>query len=131
MLRRSGGIRTDAEEITFCPTRISPPSGWRNPASSRSVVVLPQPDGPSSETNSPSPISRSRRSTAAASPKCFVSPFSETVANLASAPGEELPPGKPLHRQNNDERNGEQQNAKHGDRADLALFLEIEDDDRN
>ena len=30
-------------------------SGRSNPATSRSAVVLPQPDGPSSERNSPSP----------------------------------------------------------------------------
>src|ERR1044071_17162 len=131
MLRRSGGIRTDAEEITFCPTRISPPSGWRNPASSLSVVVLPQPEGPSSETNSPSPISRSRPSTAAASPNFFVSFFRATVAKLSSAAGEEVPAGEPLHGKNNQERHRKEQDAEHGDCADLSFFLEVEDDDRD
>lgn len=36
----------------------SPLSGERNPAIIRSVVVLPQPEGPSKVTNSPSCISR-------------------------------------------------------------------------
>src|SRR3546814_18161161 len=39
------------------------------PATMRSVVVLPQPDGPRSETNSPSASSRSRWSTAVKAPK--------------------------------------------------------------
>src|SRR5581483_6364174 len=131
MLRRSGGIRTAGEETTFCPTRISPPSGWRNPARSLSVVVLPQPDGPSSDTNSPSPMSRSRRSTAAAAPNFFVNSLSVTVAKLSSAAREEFPAREPLHRKDDQKRYREKQDAQHGDRADLALLLEIEDDDRD
>ena len=34
-------------------TTIAPPSGRSKPATRRSAVVLPQPDGPSSERNSP------------------------------------------------------------------------------
>jgi len=41
---------------------------WTKPAMSRRVVVLPEPDGPSIEKNSPSATSRSRRSTATTSP---------------------------------------------------------------
>ena len=37
-------------------SRIWPEVGSSNPAIIRSVVVLPQPDGPSSEKNSPGPI---------------------------------------------------------------------------
>ena len=43
--------------------------GSSNPPIMRSVVVLPQPDGPSSEKNSPSPIARSTRSTALTTPR--------------------------------------------------------------
>ena len=47
---------------------ISSASGLRNPATSRSVVVLPQPEGPSSATSSPGFTWRSRALTAATSP---------------------------------------------------------------
>src|SRR3990170_4111618 len=40
------------------PISISPLSGRSNPATQRSVVVLPQPLGPSKTQNSPSPTSR-------------------------------------------------------------------------
>ena len=38
--------------------------GCSNPAIIRSVVVLPQPEGPSSEKNSPRPMAKSASSTA-------------------------------------------------------------------
>ena len=44
-----------------------PSSGCSNPATMRRVVVLPQPEAPSREKNSPAPISRLSRSTATAS----------------------------------------------------------------
>ena len=53
MLRCSGGTTAPGREMTRSPTRISPASGAMNPAISRSVVVLPHPEGPSNETNSP------------------------------------------------------------------------------
>src|SRR3954466_5422873 len=54
--------------------RMSPASGSSNPATMRIVVVLPQPDGPSSVRNSPSRMSIVRSSTAVTSPKRFVTP---------------------------------------------------------
>ena len=65
--------------FTVSPSsRTSPPSssGSSNPARSRSVVVLPQPEGPSSEKNSPRWISNEMLSTAFTSPKLL-----ETRAN--------------------------------------------------
>ena len=44
--------------------RIEPESTSSSPASIRSEVDLPQPDGPTSTMNSPSPISRSSSFTA-------------------------------------------------------------------
>ena len=38
--------------------RMTPLVGVSKPATIRSVVVLPQPEGPRKETNSPSPTSR-------------------------------------------------------------------------
>src|SRR5215217_3120251 len=59
-------------------SRICPSSGRSNPAIRRSVVVLPQPDGPSSEKNSPDGMSRSMPSTAATSANRFTSETSRT-----------------------------------------------------
>src|ERR1700733_2362436 len=69
-----------------------PAVGSSNPATSRRVVVLPQPDGPSSEKNSPAATDRSMLSTAAACPAraCpnrLVSPTrSMAAAAMASSP---------------------------------------------
>src|SRR3982751_3062004 len=49
-------------------SRISPSVGVSNPASIISVVVLPEPEGPSSVRNSPRSMSRSRPSTTRVSP---------------------------------------------------------------
>src|SRR5262245_60678019 len=68
MRRRSGGTTRPGAERQRSPTRISPDSGARNPPTSRSVVVLPQPDGPSNATSSPGSTASDRRSTAATSP---------------------------------------------------------------
>ena len=69
-----------------------PAVGRSKPATSRSTVVLPEPEGPSIEKNSPSAISRSRSSTARTSPKCLLSPTcgaraATSGAHLAAAPG--------------------------------------------
>ena len=51
------GRRFEETVVTSCPCRrMRPSSGTSKPAIIRSVVVLPQPLGPSSEKNSPSPI---------------------------------------------------------------------------
>src|SRR3954467_2755515 len=70
-----------------------PTSGRSNPAISLSVVVLPDPEGPSSVKNSPGAISRSTPSTAATPPQLLRSPRSRTstavgiVAEAAFASG--------------------------------------------
>ncbi len=69
MPRRSGGTTVAGEDST-CPFMVIEPSvGDMKPAIMRSVVVLPQPDGPNSETNSPSPSASVTSRTA-----CSVSP---------------------------------------------------------
>ena len=40
-------------DTTLSAMRITPPSASSSPAMQRSVVVLPHPDGPSSDMNSP------------------------------------------------------------------------------
>ena len=59
-------------------SRILPAVGCSNPAMRRSVVVLPQPEGPRSEKNSPPGISMSIRSTATTSSNRFTSSSSRT-----------------------------------------------------
>src|SRR5687767_2652214 len=55
-----------------------PASGCSNPPTRRRVVVLPQPDGPSRQKNSPPGTSRSIPSTATTSSNCLTSPASWT-----------------------------------------------------
>src|SRR6478609_6397163 len=59
-------------------SRILPSVGRSKPAIKRSVVVFPQPEGPSSEKNSPASIETSIPSTAATSPNSFRSWTSST-----------------------------------------------------
>src|SRR6185312_594100 len=65
-------------------SRILPSVGCSKPAIIRSVVVLPQPDGPSIEKNSPLGMSTSIPSTAATSPKRLTSPTRETSPAIRS-----------------------------------------------
>src|SRR5882724_4394356 len=78
MRRRSGGITLPGADSTRSPTRISPASGAMKPATSRRVVVLPQPEGPRSATSSPGRTVRSSPDTAATSPKRLVRPVMVT-----------------------------------------------------
>src|SRR5579859_4450476 len=68
-------------------SRICPSVGSSKPPIIRRVVVLPHPDGPSREKNSPSPMVRSTRSTAATVPrrewKVLATPTS-SIARVAS-----------------------------------------------
>src|SRR5258706_2881905 len=98
---------------------------------SRNVVVLPQPDGPSSDTNSPSAISRLKSSTAAMPVKFFASPRSETVAMSLLPRCDDFPVEQPAHAQNDHKGNNKQRDTQHRDRANLTFLLEIEDHHRN
>src|SRR4051794_37590715 len=62
------------------PSVMRPRSGCSNPAIIRSVVVLPEPEGPSSVKNSPAPTFRSTSSTATTSPYSLRHPSTETSA---------------------------------------------------
>ncbi len=72
--RLCGGVLVTSSPSTV----IVPDVGSLKPAIIRSVVVLPQPDGPSSEKNSPLARSRSRSSTTVAPSKTLVRPRSDT-----------------------------------------------------
>src|SRR4051812_19732362 len=79
--------------MSCSPIRISPTVGCSRPAIIRSVVVFPQPDGPSSAKNEPCGMVRSRPSTAVNGPNRLVSERSTrspeapaTPAGFAPAP---------------------------------------------
>ncbi len=72
--RRLGGRASITSSAT-----ITRPSVWRRkPATMRSKVVLPQPEGPKSEISSPPRMSRLMFSTATAPPYRWVMPSSTT-----------------------------------------------------
>src|SRR4051812_2745678 len=62
------------------PIEMVPSVGSSRPASKRSTVDLPQPEGPSNTRNSPSATLRSRPSTAVVVPKRFVTREKSTDA---------------------------------------------------
>src|SRR5262245_26180243 len=74
--RRLGGRRP----IDWPSIRISPASRGSNPPMARRVVVLPQPEGPSSEKNSPPRTWNETASTAVTSPKRLVIARTSTPA---------------------------------------------------
>src|ERR1700751_4001178 len=80
MLRPSGGTVRCVEDSVLPPTTISPTVGSTNPAISRSVVVLPHPEGPNRQTSCPCPMSKDTLSTATASPYRLPRPLSSTEA---------------------------------------------------
>src|SRR5215203_5116528 len=90
-LRRCGGTKLPAATSTTVRSAMvmRPASAFSRPATQRSVVVLPQPDGPSSVTTSPAPTSKSMPSTAATTSlfaaNVFVSPSTRIMARAASS----------------------------------------------
>src|SRR5262249_9397457 len=87
-LRRCGGTNTPPATSTTgrSPIRMRPAFAFSSPATQRSVVVLPQPEGPSSVTISPAATSKSMPATAATvsvlPAKVFVSPSTRIIAHL-------------------------------------------------
>ena len=78
---RRGHVLTAAVAVALC----IPASGRSKPAIRRSVVVLPEPDGPSMVKNSPRRTSRSTESTATTSPYVFRIETSATSTALSGA----------------------------------------------
>ena len=72
MSRFSGGMNTLSEETTRSSKSTLPLVGFSNPAMMRSMVVLPQPDGPSRVMNSPSANTASKFSSTVVLPKVLV-----------------------------------------------------------
>src|SRR3974390_681983 len=92
--RARGGTRMPraGEDTTLPPIAISPPVGCSSPATQRSVVVLPQPDGPSSTTISPAGTAKLTPSTAGRPiANCLRSSVTSSVAVMLSTPPRSLP----------------------------------------
>src|SRR5690606_9793598 len=86
--RFSGGTITfclpSVEYTTLPLTSISPASGVSSPAIHRSMVVLPHPLGPSSDTKSPGSISNDTSSSATAEPGNSLAKLVTRIADMAS-----------------------------------------------
>src|SRR6266699_1055731 len=71
---------------TRSPIRMRPSATLSSPASMRSAVLLPHPEGPTSTMNSPSATSRRKSFTAAVSPKLLVTWSYVTFAMSSGLP---------------------------------------------
>src|SRR5689334_8860655 len=81
VLRRCGG----SVSMRCSPNRMRPVSSSQNPATMRSSVVLPQPDGPSRVKNSPSRAASDTLSTARTVPKLRATPSIVIAVTRAAA----------------------------------------------
>src|SRR5437660_8334721 len=122
MLRVCGGSRMTSRPAI----RMAPPLASRKPAIMRSVVVLPQPEGPSSTTNSPSATSSDRSSTASVSPKRLVTPERLSAATSDHLGQADEPVGQYQGRA--DQKDLQGRHGGHG-RVDLPLEI-LQDRDR-
>src|SRR5690349_69830 len=88
---------------------MAPESGGTNPAIIFSVVVFPQPDGPSRVRNSPRATVRSMPSTAANCPKFFLTLSSRTASSsiLLTRVNKVADPEEMLDSEDQDQRNDE------------------------
>src|SRR5215470_5229003 len=81
-LRLKGGAKVTGASAM----KTSPSVGTAKPATQASVVVLPDPEGPSSVRNSPARAVSVTPSTARVAPYVFTRPSMRTSAPLAGAP---------------------------------------------
>src|SRR5262249_5652178 len=98
---------------TRSPIKIRPLETRSSPASIRSAVLFPQPDGPTSTMNSPSAISSSRSLTARVSPNFFVTCSKVTLATRSGLPGWILRQGE---MRRHEERVGDRERQERQDR---------------
>ena len=73
------------------PIRTSPVSGASNPATIRSMVVLPQPDGPSTASISPGGMDRLSGWSAWMAPKRRLTPRNSSAAPVTEAAWSQMP----------------------------------------
>src|SRR5690242_13321980 len=93
-------------EVTSSPpSRMRPDVGSSSPAIMRSVVVLPQPEGPSRQKNVPSAMVKVEPRTATNEPKDFCR-LSTRISAMAPASIRELADDHEHHRAGKDGREG-------------------------
>ena len=129
--------------MSWPPTTTRPASASSSPASSRSAVVLPQPDGPSSATSSPGAMGRSSPSRARTAPKLrrrsvrrTATPGGAVVRRIAAVGGHVSSPCERRRGGRCRRRTGEQQHERehqrgkrHGDRdRGVALAEQVDRD---
>src|SRR5664280_178098 len=112
MSRRNGGSASTGRPAIW----IVPRSGRRKPAIMFSVVVLPQPDGPSNVNSSPGVTLRSMPLTAAKSPKLLCRSVNATAGSAMGRGSLDKisHPEISLHDQHQHQRN---EQRYHGDRS--------------
>src|SRR4051812_23086875 len=95
----------------------------------RNVVVLPQPDGPSSDTNSPGMMWRFSDSTAAIVPNTQSTFLSASLGIAASVPRsrscppqQEIPPDEPVSDHHDKQRGTQQDVAERRQGLEVAIF---------
>ena len=81
-LFKVGGRDRPAPATTSPPSSTVPASGSSNPATSRSSVVLPQPDGPSTAVSDRAGTCRSTPVSTAVDPKALVTPESLSAVTV-------------------------------------------------
>src|SRR5690606_22714131 len=102
--RRSGGTCTPEPATIREPTSTSPASSRSNPATHRSSVVLPQPEGPSTAVSEPSGTARSTPASAWTRPYALRTPRTIRWAMSAPFPPEHArTPDQPPRGQGRDE----------------------------
>src|SRR6185437_8650441 len=121
--------RGDTALTTWSPKLMRPLVIVSSPATIRRVVVFPQPDGPTSTTNSPSATSRSSSSTALAPvEKTFVN-FSSKIADIGggtplvrdAAEQQAAPPVALQYGKQRDHRDDRHQTAHHQEREEVGV----------
>src|SRR5215471_1526285 len=130
MSRSLGGTKV----TSFSPISTRPPSKGSSPASMRSAVVFPDPDGPTRTMNSPSLMSRSSASTAGGASFAYIR-VADTYFTLATRHlhyvRDRLYAGRSLdgsHRQAADQRPlGEPAHENHRDRGHRGRRGQVRD----
>src|ERR1044072_4406496 len=119
-------IPSEDEKTLRSPMTISPSSGRSRPATLRSVVVLPQPDGPSSVKKLPGFTSKLTPASASTPPSCVFKDLRKFETRIISNPSEaqadaNAPRDQAHPRHQNDDNDPERVEA-----CILPAFVEIE-----
>src|SRR3990172_5720652 len=137
-LRRFGAMKVFAsDEYTTRPsTVISPETVLSSPAMERSVVVLPQPLGPSSVNNFPSGTSNVTSWAARTGSPCSLRYSAESALTFSMAfsrscfPDSESSPGE-LRQHDQDEQRDDEYHAERRELHGLAVLPQLPDHDGN